>query len=258
MSDTPVLFTHIPKTAGGSFVESAVKPNHADDEIYRVSGGLSGALRACRTDAFREAQFIYGHVPYGLHWLCGDNVRYITFLRHPVDRAISWYYWIKDLDRIDLYRRHPLRNYADSVSIKEFYENRDHSNMQTRFLAGPFWKKLYAQVNSAYLDEWVLRAAKHHLRQYTCIGLVERFEASLQLMQRRFGWTDLNRTSRRHTTNERPSLDELRSFDERIVDELADYHQLDFELYAYAKKLFEQQRSEPEVTLAPGRSPAKR
>jgi hypothetical protein len=258
MSDPPVLFTHIPKTAGGSFVEAAVKPNHADDEIYRVTGGLSGAFRTCRTDAFQEAQFIYGHVPYGLHWLRGDSAQYVTFLRHPVDRAISWYYWIKDLDRIDLYRRHPLRNYADSVSIKEFYEDRDHSNMQTRFLAGPFWKTLYAKANSVRLDRWMLDVAKRHLRQYACIGLVEQFETSIRLMQRRFGWTDLGSASRQHTTSGRPGLEELRAFDKRIVDELAEYHQLDFKLYEYAKKLFEQQVTETEPTPNSDRSPATR
>jgi len=88
-----------------------------------------------------------------------------------VDRAISWYYWIKDLERIDLYRRHPLRNYADSVSIKEFYENRDHSNMQARFVAGSLYNYLYPRINTAWFDSWVLKTAKRNLNQYACIGL---------------------------------------------------------------------------------------
>jgi hypothetical protein len=231
MSMKPIIFTHIYKTAGGSFVNNIVRPNYEEDLVYKTPAGLLGVLRAGDRDALRRAQFIYGHTPHGLHRLLGREAQYVTFLRHPVDRAISWYYWSKDLERIDLYRRHPLRNYADSVSIKEFYENRDHSNAQTRFLAGSLYNNLYPKLSAQWLDDRMLSIAKRNLGQYACIGLLERFEESVQLMQHTFGWMKRQENPRKHTTKKRPSLEGLREFDERIVDELAEYHQLDFELY---------------------------
>jgi hypothetical protein len=231
-------------------VEEVVRPNYDDEEIYRTPAGLLGLLREGDREALRTAQFIHGHTPHGLHRYLSRDVQYVTFLRHPVDRAISWYYWIKDLDRTDLYRRHPLRNYADSVCIKEFYENRDHSNEQTRFLAGTIPNKLYPKIDTRWTDDWILEVAKRHLREYACVGLVERYEESVQLMRNTFGWEHRKSVSRRHTTDERPGLEELREFDERIVDELAEYHQLDFELYRYAEELFEQQLAEADLDSA--------
>ena len=250
MNSDPIVFTHIYKTAGGSFVEGVVRPNYDEGDIYHTPAGLLGVLREGNREALQTAQFIYGHTPHGLHHFLGRDARYVTFLRHPVDRAISWYYWIKDLDRIDLYRRHPLRNYADSVCIKEFYENRDHSNEQTRFLAGTISNKLYPKIDAQWIDDWILKLAKRNLRDYACIGLVERYEESVQLMQDTFGWERRNTVSRQHTTDKRPDLEELREFDERIVDELAEYHQLDFELYRYAEELFEEQLEEANLTAA--------
>lgn len=44
-------------------------------------------------------------------------------------------------------------------------------------------------------------------------------------MQQTFGWTERKKITRQHTNKKkRPSLKELREFDERIVDELAEYH----------------------------------
>ena len=233
-----LIFVHIPKTAGSSFLSTLVKPNVPDDEFYQVSGGVLSLLKSEERTAARRASFIYGHVSYGIHLYTHRPAQYITFLRHPLDRAVSWYYWIKDLQRVDLFRRHPLRNYADSVSIKEFYENRTHSNEQTRYLAGAVPKKLYSLLPSQSLDKWCLKQAKDHLSDFACFGLTEHFEASVSLFQKTFNWHERVQAPCRRRTRKRPSLDEIRDIAPGVIAELQEYHQLDLELYRFAKDLF--------------------
>lgn len=233
-----LIFIHIPKTAGSSFLSTVLKPNLGSEEIYRVSGGFIGPLKQGELTRMRQVSLVYGHVPYGIHLLTRQPAQYITFLRNPLDRAISWYYWIKDLERVDLFRRHPLRNYADSVSIKEFYENRTHSNEQTRYLAGPFSKGLYALWPFERLDRWHLKRAKNHLKSCACFGLREYFDTSIDLFQHTFEWPERMNVARRRKTRKRPSLDEIRDIAPSVITELRAHHQLDLELYRFAKELF--------------------
>jgi hypothetical protein len=244
-----LIFIHIPKTAGSSFLSTLVKPNVPDDEFYQVPGGVLDLLKPVERTAARRASFVYGHVPYGIHLYTHQPAQYITFLRHPLDRAVSWYYWIKDLQRIDLFRRHPLRNYADSVSIKEFYENRTHSNEQTRYLSGVLSKKLYSFLPSQRLDNWCLEKAKYHLRDFACFGLVEQFETSMSLFQKTFNWEERIQTPRRRKTRKRPSLDEIRDVAPGTIAKLREHHQLDMELYRFAQDLFSDRVRSAGLTL---------
>ena len=250
-----IIFPHIHRTSGSSFSEVLLKPNISQEDRIRISGpSLSAIKRASFDRDTRSKRLIYGHVPHGLHRFLPKETSYITFLRDPIDRAISWYYWIKSLERTDLFRRHPLRNYADSVSIKEFYANRRHSNMQTRFLAGIFLGGLYPYIDSNTFDDFILSTAKRHLAQYTCFGLQGRFEESISLFKRTFGWTEQKQSLPRRTTSDRPSVDDLREIGGGVLEELRAHHQLDLELHEYAQELFEErleQTSSQRSTVAP-------
>ena len=244
-----IVFIHIPKTAGSSFLSSLVKANLSSEEIYSVPGGILSVLRRNELSSARKAAFIHGHLPHGIHHLTRKSTQYTTFLRHPIDRAISWYYWIKDLKRTDLFRRHPLRNYADSVSIKEFYENRSHSNEQTRYLSGAMSNSLYKIWRSETLDRWHLKRAKEHLEACTCFGLLEHFDTSIALFQKTFNWNERIDAPRRRKTRNRPTLEEIRDIAPSVITELQDYHQLDLELYDFAKNLFRERLSAAGLTL---------
>jgi hypothetical protein len=233
-----IVFIHIPKTAGSSFLSTLVKANLSSDEMYNVPGGILSVMRRNELSSARKATFIHGHLAHGIHHLTRQPTQYTTFLRDPIDRAISWYYWIKDLKRIDLFRRHPLRNYADSVSIKEFYENRSHSNEQTRYLSGALSNSLYKIWRFDALDRWHLKRAKKHLEACTCFGLLEHFDLSVALFQKTFNWHERIDAPRRRKTRKRPTLDEIKEIAPSVITELREYHKLDLELYEFARNLF--------------------
>lgn len=159
-------------------------------------------------------------------------------LRDPIDRAVSWYYWIKDMERIDLFRRHWLRNYADSVCITRFYKNRQYSNMQTRFIAGYLSHKVYPSADSEYFEQWMLDRAKKNLESFIVFGLQGEFETSVQLIQETLGWSNYEPSPPTQKTKNRRTVDEIMKIAPRIIEELREYHRLDIELHNFAKKLF--------------------
>ena len=220
------FFIHIEKTAGSSFVEGFVKPNFPDNA--RV-----GSVRSVFKN--RRSDFLHGHCPHGLHFVADHDVKYLTFLREPVDRAVSYYYFIKDLERVDLFPRHPIRDYADSVTIVEFFQNPKFSNFQTRFLAGQVYHRAYPWLHkSRRFQERMLASAKRNLDSCIAFGIKEEYEESVEVMKaalRSPEYVDVRCYSK---TRKRPSIDEINSLNPRIVPELEELNSLDRRLYEYA------------------------
>lgn len=237
-----VVFVHIQKTAGSSLLESLLKPNVDDHKRVNPRSYLLDGNAHC----------VSGHFPYGLHWCTQRPVKYVTMLRDPVDRAVSWYYFIKDLKRTDLWKPHPLREYAESVTLVEFYENPNYSNMQTRFLAGWHYHKAYPLLHrSSTFRQSMLRAAKKHLREHIVFGLQERFDDSISLLQDSMDWNRYEPVPPQAKTGERPTLKEINDLNPAVLPRLRELHTLDLQLYQYAVDLFEERRNE-EVVPANG------
>lgn len=228
-----VIFIHIEKTAGSSIEESLIKANIVDKEHTRVRG-IRGYLQN------RDLDCVYGHVPYGLHFFTHRPVHYVAMLRDPIDRAVSWYYFIKDLVRTDLWKRHPLRDYADSVTLIEFYESPWYANIQTRFLAGLVYNKLYPYLhNSSVFRRSMLKSAIHTLHACTAFGLQSRFDESISLFQKTLNWNNYQPVPPQAKTKRRPSLEEIQNLNPKVLPGLRKSHDLDHKLYEIASELFD-------------------
>ena len=142
MVKTPIFFTHIPKTAGTSFKDSVVSPNLPEEAILKYRNRRQWGIDLA------QYQLVSGHFKHGLHWFFRMPPRYITFFRDPVNRAVSYYYFIKDCDR-KLYL-HPLRDFADSRDLTGFYCNRRLQNIQTHFIAGYFASEMHLRLPWLY------------------------------------------------------------------------------------------------------------
>jgi hypothetical protein len=227
-----VVFTHIPKTSGTSFRKSLVEPNVPAELIY-VYPGTRRFLQQRR----RPRAFVWGHVPYGVHAMLRREVRYLTFLRDPIDRAVSFYYFVKDSDPREYV--HPARADAEAYSITEFFQLRQYQNWQARFIAGLPYHLLYPRLDSPAFDREVGRRARAHLRDRYVFGLQERFPESLELFGARMGWSGSVAVAPQKKTATRPALAGL---DPETVVSLENSNQLDCELYRFAVANFEGQR----------------
>lgn len=228
-----IVFTHIDKTSGTSFIDTVIKPNYPVGIGGIMQGaGIGGNIAALMA----RPEVLIGHTPYGIHLLTSRKVDYVTFLRDPVDRAVSFYYFLKD-PYFPSHSRHPFYDYANSVSITEFYQNRQFQNWQTRYLAGYLPHRLYPHVPTPAFEQAMLAWALKHLTQrYTCFGLLERFDDSIRLFQKTFAWEKVTTVEHQMKTQKRPRLEELDADTLRILRES---HQLDQRLYDFAACRFE-------------------
>ncbi len=228
--DELIVFTHIPKTAGSFFQKKFIEANVPSNKCY-TTAGLRQFIRQS-SDGYR---LFHGHIPYGVHLLTPRSIRYITLLREPIDRAISFYYSMKEVD-IKIYK-HPFREYADSLTLKDFYKNRDLQNVQTRFIAGVLSDKIYPNSPSRYTDNWILYLAKKNLNNYI-YGIFDRLEESIELFQKKLFWTvPIDMNPYRKTQN-RPTKSDL---DQETIEILLKTQYLDLKLYDFALNNFDKQ-----------------
>ncbi len=224
-----VIFTHVPKTSGTSMRKSLVEPNVGAAAIYGYRG-----MRAFLRDGRPRKPFVWGHMPYGIHLLNGGEARYITFLRDPVDRAVSYYYFVKDSDPTQY--RHPARVDAEAHSIVDFYALPRYQNWQARYIAGFDYHYAYPRAHGRRFDRALLRRASRNLTgRYACFGLQDRFEESLDLFGRRLGWERREAVAPQKKTATRPALDGI---DAATRAALRERNRLDCELYELAQASF--------------------
>ena len=231
-----LIFTHIPKTAGTSMRDQLIFPNVASEAIRQFRGGYG--IKKLALGSTKGVEVFTGHMPYGIHHFIQQPCQYITFLREPIERAISHYYFVQqaptDPNRENKYRQlhqeHSLAEIFEINGKKRYnpFANLLIDNMQTRMLAGYYW--YWLPKNSPR----ILKAAKRNLeKKYRVFGLKEHFEESVQRIQTTFGWErkKLERKAKETVVEKKLEPGDL--------EVLRSNHQLDLDLYDFAKTLFQ-------------------
>ena len=242
MATESVIFLHIQKT-GGTTLHSIVSRQYPKSSVCTLnSANIDTSIRE-GMDKFKNRseqerlhlRCLKGHMSFGLHEYMLGPATYFTFLRHPVDRIISLYYWVLTAPRNPLYSK----VVSTSMTLEEFVTSGISSeldNGQTRLLTG------VKRVDSVYGHEPIssdmLELVKQNIKnRFAVVGLIERFDESLVLLRRRFGWGNILYVKRR-VARARPSLAEISS---KTIELIKRHHELDIELYQFASQRFEAQ-----------------
>ncbi|MFN2187561.1 MAG: sulfotransferase family 2 domain-containing protein [Candidatus Promineifilaceae bacterium] len=232
-----VIFIHIPKTAGQTLY-LIVKRQYPSDSIKNFKEGIAGSyVKFLNSSASERSlyQFYWGHIPYGLHEVLNKPCEYFTFLRVPVERTISHYYFLASE------KDHPLKDLygEDFIPLKELLEKGADPllfNCQTRHLSGVMYEAKPGECTREHLE-----IAKENLRfGMRVIGLTERFDQSLILLQDAFGWEDV-RYVRDNVSTSRPAREAI---DMETMELIIKANLLDQELYAYARELFQERTAD--------------
>jgi hypothetical protein len=236
-----IAFVHIPKTAGAAVVTMFVAA-YSRRGTHDTGNYVSGPEKVMRKVARRPGgwerlqrqgvRVAVGHTPFGMYWgNIPSDTRYITFLREPVDRVLSHYYRHIHLPGMSDAERGTRAKRAGSLE-EALVDMRlpQLRNLCTRFLCShPTMEDLpYSAVEEA----------KENLRRFAFVGIQERFDESIVLLQRKLG-LGLLPYQRRHVsgTTNRPSIDAISDRERAVIEE---HNQLDSELYAFGLELFEE------------------
>jgi len=239
MTDRPVVFTHIPKTAGTSLHHAVFAPHFSHSETCQPNGIRSLLMNR---SPFR---YMHGHMPYGCHRFApsAGHPLYFVVLRDPVERALSHYYNILHPRGDKRVPDHPDYNLARTHDLEDFYQNPRFRNLQTRMTAGILASRIgeVVDLESLGIGQLVLRQAKKNLRTaYTEVGLTERFDESAQRFASRLNVAYEPDAQKRKRVPNRPTREDL---SERERDAVENAHGLDCKLYRFAVQLFESRDS---------------
>lgn len=230
-----VIFLHIPKTGGTTF-RKILERNYGRNQTLTLYGRhhrdeIQGFAKLAEPQRARY-RLITGHLFFGFHRFVPGNSTYVTFLREPIARSLSFFSYARSHSDHYLYRllteeRLGLRTLLERRATPELF------NLQTRMIAGD-------QSNSDRpLDRSALEHAKQNLRANFCfVGLTEEFDASVVLLARTFGWS-LPFYLKKNVSHEKTHP---KSVDAKTRALLRDANALDVELYEFARTLFGAQR----------------
>ena len=231
-SSPVIIFLHIPKAAGTTLRDILYR-QYEKECIYELDGqNFSQSQEDFKQLNIKEKdkiRLLMGHMYFGLHEFISYPSTYITMLRNPIEKVISYYYFVSKL------KTHPDYELIKSqnISLKEYctMNKPNMCNAQTRFLAG----ENFIQVNN---ESKILEQAKKNLQEYfSIVGITERFDETLILMKEKLGWSS-NPYYYRRNTNKNVSYSQLNIKEDTLVT-IRKYNQLDLELYKYANELFE-------------------
>ncbi|MEH7237275.1 sulfotransferase family 2 domain-containing protein [Bacillus sp. JJ1562] len=211
--DHLLIYLHIPKTAGSTLKHIIRKQYRSGEVWFQTRNQMVPVLGTA--DKANELKCVGGHYWFGIHQQFNKPYKYITMLRHPIDRIASEYYYI--LGR-------PNHQAYSKVKTMSFMEFIDHfplksSNQQTRRISG-------------LIQQPELQLAKKNIQNdFIVVGVSEMFDESVFLMKEACNWGDISFTSVNVTKN-RPTLADI---PKDVVEKLNEENKLDLELYNFAK-----------------------
>lgn len=230
-----LIFLHIPKAAGSTL--HPVLERHYSKRACRTIS-LPEQLEAFKQLPQRERQrirLLKGHMPFGMHDHLAGGSRYITLLRHPAERVVSHYYYVKRTP--DHYLHHFL---SRGMSLADFASSGlsgELDNGQVRLLSGHDQDIPCGDCSRDLLD-----VARRNIEQHFAVaGLTERFDESLVLMGITLGWTWTPYYLNRNVTQNKPAA---RQIDPHTLAAIERANPLDFELYDWVSLRFQDRLSQ--------------
>src|SRR5438309_587566 len=120
MSERPVFFLHIPKTAGTALARF-FEHRFPAGSIRWVN---NGAAERERPELLDGARLVIGHVGYRFTRLFRQRPVVLTFLRDPVERAVSNYFFYRQVGvgGMTEYGVEPVYHRTTELSLREFME----------------------------------------------------------------------------------------------------------------------------------------
>jgi hypothetical protein len=228
--DDLIYFVHIPRTGGTTFHELLASRFPADR--CRKGGSrrdVADDLRRAAPSELSRLRLMSGHLDTNVTALLGRRPHFVTMLREPIARTMSWYAILKKMPE------HALHRAACTMTFAEFLRTPEaaaEANRQTRQVAGAMDAPA---GQSAPSGGTLLDLARESLSDFAFFGLRERYEASLRLLAHTFRWTPFPSPP---VLNPSGAVNHRLRLGPRELELVQERNVLDLELWSYARRLF--------------------
>jgi glycosyltransferase involved in cell wall biosynthesis len=222
-----LFFLHIPKAAGTAFYD-LLACHFAPPEIGNWSDDdLDAAYHSGTKLPLGTARLMRGHVDTTIQRVLPRRAKFVTMLRHPIERVISHFDYLRRV-------LHPGHEAVQNMTLAEFLDYEPGSflarNYDARMLAG----LTYGGSLHSYEDPSLLELAKESLAGFAFFGIAERYEDSIRLLDKSFSWRASPAQQVRNAAHVK-----LQNLDQETVRRVEDANRVSLELYQWAGDLFE-------------------
>jgi hypothetical protein len=209
-----LVHIHIPKTAGTSLL-SILDKNYSVQRLPNTQG-----WRDFKLDD--KANCISGHVPLGSFKLNSKiDAKYITCLRHPIDRLMSFYFYVMQRgERNNWFKK------IQRMSLNQFLVSDVLDNEMARMIGGVKGRRLVTN------DDLTLASANLILFDY--IAMTEDIENDIQRMGKLLNWQHIPAKAPHALKSKNPGKEQL---PESVYNNAIAKHHYDMELYFSAHRI---------------------
>jgi hypothetical protein len=237
-----IFFFHITKTAGQS-VTDLLYSNYSESLVYssclHKDGPNAGSdeLFKNHNKYFEMYECFVGHYRSNILRFVPSNFFVFTFLRDPIARAVSWFYYLKKIELLDkdmtisdFFFDVPLLPKDDKTNARALFKQA--TNVYVRI----FTNRLGGDIFSINVGHYRL-AITNMQKYFGFIGFQEKYNESVFILSKLCG---LKKVVYRKM-NVISSPGEYRNYKEELGDELynrvVEYNKFDIELYSYARNI---------------------
>lgn len=240
--DDVLLYVHIPKTGGTSLI-SILDSKFPERKIFPLhSPANENLFWAFTPQELKQFRFVRGHYRFGpydesVYRHISQNPICITMLRDPIQRTVSSY---RHIIRTPDHRLHATL-LANGSTLRDYLTREEYlpqiTNLQTRIVVGAYPARPSGlRRRKTISDKTMVMFAKQRLEQYAFVGLMERFEESIELLTYTFDWPDVEEIPRLNIASDSFSPE---SIEEDLLEIMRHKTALDRKLYHHAQNIFQ-------------------
>lgn len=231
-----IIFDHLQKTAGQS-VNAWLIENLGS---RCVTPNLDGSHRSLISKYGGKYSVISGHLSFDGEDL-DPRYDYVTLLREPLERALSWVYFVASQDRDNMASVGQLNIWEDANELIASNGDADISESFKKTLTNPYLTHFSSITNShlkTLSDAEQFEEAKSNIERFCLFGFTERIDRFLIELS---GILQLNTTSELGSVNKNHLRPKLCETSDSLLNRLKKYCEGDTEFYhlfikAYEKK----------------------
>ena len=234
----PLVFFHIPKTAGTTF-RNIIVDVYPARAIYKLSGlNIEKDIKLLEqmpVHKRRKIQVLMGHRSDLAASLLRQPVIFLTFIREPIQHTISSYSYIATSPQNRYYDE--VRQLPDIHSFLNWQVQSGFDNQQCRYLAGIDVRSdtNNKAINMATEGQLYFEKALEKLNSFDYVLLTEHFDEAILILKQQLHWKNPPYYQKLNQSKQLAGINN----DKKIIEDIGRVNQWDFKLYEHAEKIFE-------------------